>query len=284
VVKVSPAVRALAEEHGLDLTGIAGTGPGGRIVRHDIESLIAPSAPPSRLTRAQSLIARRMTEARQAVPDFAVSVEIDMEPACRARDALKHRRDGVQHDGGVQLGPELVPSFNDMIVKACALALRAYPYANASYRDGEWELHPEVNIGVAVAGDRTLVVPVIRGADVKSMSAIALESQALVKRVRDGNLAPADVADATFTVSNLGMLGVDMFEAVINPPQAAILAVGAIKARPVVRDDALAVARTVWVTLACDHRVLYGADAARFVAELKRLLEDPASLGPLGVT
>jgi len=267
-MKASPAVRQLALEHGLDLGSVVGSGPDGRIVRTDVAALINGPAPPAELTRTQALIARRMTEARQTVPEFAVSLEIDMERLWQVRRGW---RDG---------GAALVPSFNDFVIKACALVLRAHPYANASYRDDRLEMHSEVNVGVAVGGERMLVVPVIRHADEKSLVAIAEESRALAQAARAGILSVADMADATFTVSNLGMFGVDVFEAVINPPQAAILAVGSVRQRAVVRAGELAAAHTMWVTLACDHRVLYGADAARFVAELRRLLETPEPLCP----
>jgi pyruvate dehydrogenase E2 component (dihydrolipoamide acetyltransferase) len=264
-MKASPAVLQLAAEHGIDLTTIPGSGPGGRIVRKDIEPLIAgPGESSGQLNSIQRLIARRMTHARQTVPDFSLSAEIAMDTAWQARERAR--------------GEVVMPSFNDMVIRACALALRAHPHVNASYRDERWEQHPAVHIGVAVAGDRTLVVPVVRDADAKPLREIARETKALAERVRVGTISPQELVEATFTVSNLGMLGVDAFEAVIDVPQAAIIAVGAIKQRPVVRGGELAVGRTMWVTLACDHRIVYGAEAARFLGDVRRLLEEPSAL------
>jgi pyruvate dehydrogenase E2 component (dihydrolipoamide acetyltransferase) len=175
------------------------------------------------------------------------------------------------------LGGE-VPSYNDMVVKACALALREYPRANGSYRDAKFELHSRVNVGVAVAATDALVVPTIFDADRKSLREIARESRALAERVRAGTVTPPELSGGTFTVSNLGMYGVTDFTAVINPPQAAILAVGALAPRAVVREGELVVRNTMGVTLSCDHRILYGADAAQFLARIRELLEQPLAL------
>ena len=165
-----------------------------------------------------------------------------------------------------------------MVVKACALALREYPRANGAYRDGRFELYSRVNVGVAVAGQDALVVPTVFDADRKGLRQIATESRALAQRVRDGQITPPELSGATFTVSNLGMYGIDSFAAVINPPQAAILAVGAISERPVVRGGEIVPAHLMTVTLACDHRILYGADGAEFLARIRTLLEEPVSL------
>ena len=171
-----------------------------------------------------------------------------------------------------------MPSFNDMVVKACALALREHPRANGAYRDGRFELYSRVNVGIAVAGQDALVVPTVFDADRKGLRQIASESRALAQRVRDGQITPPELSGATFTVSNLGMYGIDRFSAVINPPQAAILAVGAIKERPVVRSGEIATAHLMQATLACDHRILYGADGAEFLARIRSLFEEPLSL------
>jgi pyruvate dehydrogenase E2 component (dihydrolipoamide acetyltransferase) len=165
-----------------------------------------------------------------------------------------------------------------MVVKACALALREFPRANGAYRDGRFELYSRVNVGVAVAGQDALVVPTVFDADRKGLRQIASESRALAQRVRDGQITPPELSGATFTVSNLGMYGIDSFSAVINPPQAAILAVGAIRERPAVHDGELVPAHLMSVTLACDHRILYGADGAEFLARIRGLLEEPVSL------
>jgi pyruvate dehydrogenase E2 component (dihydrolipoamide acetyltransferase) len=165
-----------------------------------------------------------------------------------------------------------------MVVKACALALRDSPRANGGYRDGRVQLHSRVNVGVAVAAEETLVVPTVFDADQKSVGEIARETRALAERVRDGSITPPELGGGTFTVSNLGMFGVSAFTAIINPPQAAILSVGALEPRAVVRDGEIVARNTMTVTLACDHRILYGADAARFLARVRELLETPAAL------
>ena len=170
-----------------------------------------------------------------------------------------------------------MPSFNDMVVKACALALREFPRANGAYRDGRFELYSRVNVGVAVAAQDALVVPTVFDADRKGLRQIAADSRALAQQVRDGTITPPELSGGTFTVSNLGMYGIDNFSAVINTPQAAILAVGAIKERPVVRDGEIVPAQLMNVTLACDHRILYGADGAEFLARIRALLEEPVA-------
>jgi len=304
-VKASPVARRIAREHGVDLAGLSGSGPGGRIVKADVEAASAPgeapgapppppapAAPPSaaptppaapapadvatakgevrvqELSRTQQVIARRMAEAKATVPEFTLQAEIDMDAAVRAREELK----------GLAGEDAAVPSYNDMVVKACALALRESPRANGAYRDGHWELYSRVNVGVDVAGRESLVVPVVFDADSKALGEIARETRALAARVRDGSITPPELSGGTFTVSNLGMYGVSNFTAVINPPQAAILAVGALVQRPVVRDGAVVPGHVMPVTLACDHRILYGAEAAEFLGRLRALLEHPAAL------
>ncbi|MEA2240594.1 MAG: hypothetical protein QOD24_150 [Solirubrobacteraceae bacterium] len=308
-VKASPLARRMAREQGLDLQQLAGSGPGGRIDKADVERAAqapaaqapaaqaapppaaeptpppepqAPPAPPpaaapaetgtakgdvtvQELTRTQQLIARRMAESKATVPDFTLRTEIDMEACVRLRADLK------------ALGGD-VPSYNDMVVRASALALREFPRANGSYRDGRFELHSRVNVGVAVAAQDSLVVPTVFDADRKSLREIARETRAVAERVRAGTVTPPELSGGTFTVSNLGMYGVTDFTAVINPPQAAILAVGALAQRPVVRDGALVARHTMGATLVCDHRILYGADAAEFLARIRALLEQPLAL------
>jgi pyruvate dehydrogenase E2 component (dihydrolipoamide acetyltransferase) len=299
-MKASPVARRIAREQGVDLGNLSGSGPGGRIVKADVEAVSAPGRAPSaapppssaaraepppaaapaavatakgdvrvqELTRTQQVIARRMAEAKATVPEFTLEAEIDMDAAVRAREELK-----------AMAGEDaVVPSYNDMIVKASALALREFPRANGAYRDGHWELYSRVNIGVAVAGQDSLVVPVVFDADTKALGEIARETRALSGRVRDGSITPPELSGGTFTVSNLGMYGISNFTAVINPPQAAILAVGALVERPVVRDGAVVPGHVMPVTLACDHRILYGAEAAEFLGRLRTLLEHPAAL------
>jgi pyruvate dehydrogenase E2 component (dihydrolipoamide acetyltransferase) len=173
---------------------------------------------------------------------------------------------------------EVVPSFKDMVVKACAIALREYPRANGAYRDGKWEIYSRVNVGIAVAANDALVVPTIFDADQKGLRLIATEARALASRVRDQSITPPELSGATFTVSNLGMYGISNFHPIINSPQAAILGVGEITPTPVIADGEVTVAQLMGVTLVCDHRILYGADGAEFLARVRALLEEPLGL------
>ncbi len=220
------------------------------------------------LSKLQRTVARRMAESKATAPHFYLSTEIDMGAAVGARGRLK----------ATATKDEVVPSVNDMVIKACALALREHPRANGAYRDGRLELYSRVNVGVAVAGQDALVVPTIFDADRKGLRQIASESRSLAERVRSAQITPPELSGATFTVSNLGMYGIDSFAAVINPPQAAILAVGAIKDRAVVRDGEIEPGQLMQVTLACDHRILYGAPGAAFLARIRGFLEEPLSL------
>jgi pyruvate dehydrogenase E2 component (dihydrolipoamide acetyltransferase) len=298
--KASPVARRIAKEKGLDLTTLEGSGPGGRIVKADVEkadgaptgetgsepaTARAPAGAPEAAaapgpetakgtvsyedpSKLQSTVARRMSESKATAPHFYLEAEIDMSRLVAARSQIK---------AGAKEG-DVVPSFNDMVVKACALALREHPRANGAYRDGRFEIYSRVNVGVAVAARDALVVPTIFDADQKNLRQIAGDSRTLAQRVRDGQITPPELSGATFTVSNLGMFGIDSFAAVINPPQAAILAVGAITERPVVRDGQTTTAHLMRVNLACDHRILYGAPAAEFLARVRTLLEEPLSL------
>jgi pyruvate dehydrogenase E2 component (dihydrolipoamide acetyltransferase) len=207
-----------------------------------------------------------MAESRATVPDFELHCEVEMSKVVSLRERLREVTDPL-------------PSYNDFIVKATALALREFPRVNGAYRDGKVETYSRVNVGVAVAANEALVVPTIFDADRLSLGEISRKSRELAERVRDGTIAPTDVGGGTFTVSNLGMYGVDSFSAVINPPQAAILAIGSLKPRATVDADGNVVARpTIMLTLSCDHRVLYGADGARFLARVRELLERPDAL------
>jgi pyruvate dehydrogenase E2 component (dihydrolipoamide acetyltransferase) len=300
--KASPLARRLAKEKQLDLSQLRGSGPGGRIVKADVEraassagdvgvgsppgegGVRSPAAGPAaeapspetakgqvsyeEPSKLQATVARRMAESKATAPHFYLQAEVDMSRAVEGRAMVKE----AAEEGDV------VPSFNDMVVKACALALREHPRANGAYRDGRFELYSRVNVGVAVAAGDALVVPTVFDADRKGLRQIATEARALAQRVRDGQITPPELSGATFTVSNLGMYGIDSFSAVINPPQAAILAVGAIEERPVVRDGEIATAHLMTVDLACDHRILYGAAGAEFLARIRALLEEPLSL------
>jgi pyruvate dehydrogenase E2 component (dihydrolipoamide acetyltransferase) len=298
--KASPLARRLAAQLDVSLEGLTGSGPNGRVTRADVEHAAAQVANGARsegvttaageiprraapapaepalhakgetsvheLTRVQRTVARRMAESRATVPDFELRCEVDMSEVLGLRERLREVTDPL-------------PSYNDFIVKAAALALRQFPRVNAAYRDGKVETYSRINVGVAVAADEELVVPTIFDADRLSLGEISRRSRELAARVRDGTIAPADVGGGTFTVSNLGMYGVDSFSAVINPPQAAILSVGSLKPRAMVDADGNVVARpTIVLTLACDHRVLYGADGARFLGRVRDLLERPDAL------
>ncbi|MGZ8649513.1 MAG: dihydrolipoamide acetyltransferase family protein [Solirubrobacteraceae bacterium] len=318
-VKASPVAKRMAREMGVSLTELEGSGPGGRIVKADVEAAASggggrtataeAEAPPKQeekaapeddageaepakrdvpppvtpadregqgvkgettqqeLTRLQKTIARRMAESKATAPEFVLNVEVDMEEAVALRKQLK-----------VAAGDQPAPSFNDFVIKASALALRDFPRANGAYRDGQFELYSRVNVGVAVAGQDALVVPTVFDADAKSIGQIARESRAVAERVRAGVVTPPELSGGTFTVSNLGMFGIRRFTAVINPPQAAILAVGALEPRPVVRDGKVTVRSTMELTLACDHRILYGAVAAEFLGRIRQYLEQPLKL------
>jgi pyruvate dehydrogenase E2 component (dihydrolipoamide acetyltransferase) len=278
-IKVSPTARRMAEALGVDLAAVSGSGPGGRVVKEDVEAAAgagAPAVAPAAalapalqgLTSTQRVIARRMTESRATVPEFELRVTVDMERAAALRAGLK----------AAAAADEPVPSFNDMVVRASALALRGHPGVNASYSDDGFVLHDRVNVGVAVAARGALLVPVIEDADVATVSAISRRTRELAARAREGALAPDELEGGTFTVSNLGMFGVRSFSAVINLPQAAILAVGALERRPVVAGDAVVPRHVMDLALCCDHRILYGADAAAFLADLRRNLEVPERL------
>jgi pyruvate dehydrogenase E2 component (dihydrolipoamide acetyltransferase) len=301
-VKASPIARRMASDLGLDLDSVEGTGPGGRIVKSDVEAAAkggdeeeeqpepereeAAASPkpeerkPGRdgeagrgevtqeeLTRLQRTVARRMAESKATAPDFVMTLEVDMEEAVELRGKLK-----------AAAGDAPAPSFNDFVIKASALALRDFPRANGAYRDGRFELYSRVNIGVAVAGQDALVVPTVFDADRKSLGTIAAESRRLAERVREGKITPPELSSGTFTISNLGMYGIRRFVAVINPPQAAILAVGELSPRPVVRDGEVVIRALMELTLTCDHRILYGADAAEFLAKIREYLEQPLRL------
>lgn len=218
--------------------------------------------------RAQVQIAQRTAESRATVPDFSLQAEVDMDQAVSLRAQLRERA-----PAGVA-----VPSYDDMVVKACGLALREHPRANAAYRDGAYELYEHVNVGISIAIGDSLIVPTVFDADRKSLDAIARETAALVTRVRERQITPAELSGATFTVSNLGMYGVSSFAAIINPPQAAILAVGEVREVPVVRGGQVVPGARLSIVLTCDHRILYGAPAAEFLARIRQLLERPIDL------
>jgi pyruvate dehydrogenase E2 component (dihydrolipoamide acetyltransferase) len=299
-IKASPLARRIAEASGVDLRGLSGSGPGGRIVKADVvasragaASAGASTAPAPtaagelegvatakgqsttvELSRIQQTIARRMAESKATIPDFSLQIDVDMQACVDLRSELKR----LSHPDAAGGSAAAAPTYNDMVVKACALALREHPHANGSYRDGRLQLHSRVNVGVAVAAEATLVVPTVFDADSKALGEIARETRTLAERVRSGTITPPELGGGTFTVSNLGMYGVRSFSAIINPPQAAILSVGLLEPRAVVRDGEIVQRSTMTLTLVCDHRILYGADAAEFAARIRELLQAPAAL------
>jgi pyruvate dehydrogenase E2 component (dihydrolipoamide acetyltransferase) len=291
-VRVSPIARRMADAAGLDLGRLAGrgSGPDGRIVKVDVERLLAEgtapasapeiaevrrSEPPSpaadevrELTPMLKAIAHRMAESKATVPHFYVTAEVDMTRAVQMRTELN---EGLADRGGKI-------SLNDLIVRACAMALLDHPQAHRSYVDGRHVYHAHANVGIAVALDDGLIVPVVREADAKSVLEISAETRDLAGRARSGGLKQHEIEGATFTASNLGMFGVSQFSAIINPPESAILAVGATVERPVVVDGQMAIRSIMAVTLACDHRACSGADGARLLQTITRNLQAPSLL------
>lgn len=296
-IKASPLARRLAQEMGVDLGLVAGSGPGGRVVRDDVLAFTATAAPAPaaaarppapepalapaplvaaapeagprvvEMTRMMQVVARRMVESKTTVPHFYLTAEIDMTEAVRLARQIAEAWEQ----------PTRLP-FNELTLKATALALRRVPEVNALYREGRIEVHDRVHLGFAVAVERGLLVPVVRDCDRKSLREIADDARRLIEKARTGRLTPVDYEGGTFTVSNLGMFEVDEFVAIINPPQAGILAVGAIRPKPVVHEGQIVVRDRVRVTLSGDHRVFYGTTGAVFLQELKHLLEQPIRL------
>ncbi|HYM63143.1 MAG TPA: dihydrolipoamide acetyltransferase family protein, partial [Gaiellaceae bacterium] len=276
-VKASPLARRLAKERGLELSSLEGTGPEGRIVAEDVERAAAQpgwaaEAPASaevevvQLSSMRKTIARRMTEAWET-PHFQIAMTADMRAAMRLRELLVERAP----EGAAR------PTFSDVLTKACAIALMRHRDMNAHFAGTEVHIFPTANIGIAVAVPHGLVVPVIRNSERKSIADLAAARADLVERTRGGKLTQADLEDGTFTISNLGMYGVDRFVAVLNPPQAGILAVGAIQERPVVGEGGELVGRPVMeLTLSCDHRSVDGATASEFLGTVKTFLEEPS--------
>lgn len=293
-LKVSPIARRIAQEHGIDLSLVKGSGPGGRIVKEDVEEVLrrqqgAPAGQPGRpaapspaapqatgaglesrlapLSRMQHTIAQRMVESKSKAPHFYVTNEVNMDNAHRFLQELNRALGGKDKVG-----------VNDLFIKAAGLALRKFPEVNASFRDDQIEYYERCNVGIAVAVPQGLVVPVLRDADRKTLAEIAVEVGELIAKTRSNRLAPAEREAGTFTVSNMGMFDVEQFAAIITPPQSAILAVGSIKQVPAVVDGEVRVVSQVKSTLSADHRVFYGATAAQFLQEMKRLLDNPLLL------
>jgi len=275
-VKASPLARRLAREKGIEITTLQGSGPEGRIVAEDVErgAVTAPKAAPAaaaggveeiELSSTRKTIARRLTEAWQA-PVFQLTVSVDMTRALELRERLVAR---------LQEG-ETKPTVGDLLTKVCAAALVRHPAVNAHFIGEKILRFPYAHVGIAVAAPNGLVVPVIRDADRRTIQEIAAARAEVVGRARDGKLQRADLEDGTFTISNLGMFGIEQFIAVLNPPQAAILAVGSTEEKSVVRDGQVEVRPVMSITITCDHRAIDGADGAEFLRTVKELLEEPA--------
>jgi pyruvate dehydrogenase E2 component (dihydrolipoamide acetyltransferase) len=280
-LKASPLARSMAQKAGIDLHQVHGTGEGGRIIRRDVEAYLShavattpvatpaqPAAAPYQevpLSQMRKTIARRLTASMQEAPHFYLTRAVSMEAAATWREKLN------------ALSPHKI-SFNDLIIKAVAMALRKHPYLNAAWMGDHIRLYQEIHIGFAVAVEEGLIVPVLRHADRKGLSEIAAETVLLAQKARERRLAPEEYTGSTFSISNLGMFGIEEFTAVINPPEAAILAVGAIQPTPVVKDGQVVVERRMRVTLSCDHRVVDGATGAAFLETFTQLLEEPARL------
>ena len=288
--RVSPVARRLAEEHGVDLRRVQGSGPGGRITKEDVEAAAQqktqpqaaataptrearqPTARPTgevevvELSKLQTTVAMRLAQSAFSAPHFYVTSEIAMDDAVRLRQMFNEAVDKSE-----------AISLNDLVVKAVALALTKFPEVNASWADGRIEKR-DVNIGIAVGLPDRLIVPVLRNADQKSLKDIAKESKQLIERARTNKASGQDYMGNTFSISNLGMYDVDQFTAIINPPDSGILAIGAIEDKPVVKDGQIVPGKRMRVTLSVDHRVFYGVTAAQFLQEVKRLLQSPMAL------
>ncbi len=279
-IKSTPVARRMAEEAGIDLSRIKGSGPEGRVTERDVQAAIesnpsrskpatgsgTPVATSVPLNRMRQAIARRMSESKATIPHFYVTVEINMDVAMNMREQMNNLSSDAEKI-----------SVNDLIVAAVAKTLPQFPQLNASYRNGSLEMHPEINIGIAVTLEDGLVSVVLRDADRKTLKAISAESKALAERAHTNKLRSEDLGSGTFTISNLGMFDVDEFLAIIIPPEAAILAVGTVARRPVAVGDDIRIASMMKTTLSVDHRIADGAQAARFLQELKKRLETPST-------
>ena len=294
-VIVSPLAARMAAESGLDLRSIQGSGPGGRIVKKDIEAALSqPEAAPATqqrypravesgqyqpapvaaasayrdepATQIRQTIAKRLVTSLGPVPHFFLTTDIEMDRAAEMRKGIN------------ALDPDLKLSINDIIIKVTAAALIQHPEVNASFQEKFVRYYEHADIGVAVAIEDGLITPVVRAADQKSLSQIAAEVRELAERARSKKLKPEEYTGATFSISNLGMFGIDEFTAVINPPEGAILAVGAMTAKPVVRDNEIVIRQVMRVTMSCDHRVIDGATGAKFLQTFKKILENPLYL------
>ena len=290
-VKISPLARKMAKEAGINIWNIQGTGEAGRIIKRDIEAAVAnggAAASPSAaqvaapqmmqstavdpaiygdkpISQMRKVIARRLGESKFSAPHFYLTMEMNMDKMITARKA-------INEDAPIRI------SFNDLIIKASAAALRKHPEINASWMGDKITYHQDINIGVAVAIDEGLMVPVIRNADLKSLTALKTEIKLLAGKAKERKISPDEMSGNTFTISNLGMFDIDEFTAIINPPDACILAVGSIVEKPIVKDGEIVIGNMMKVTLSCDHRIVDGAKGAGFLQTLKGLLENPVKI------
>lgn len=276
-IKASPLARKMAEDKGINLNDVEGSGPDGRIIKKDIEEFKPKAAPAAavsfeaaesediKISQMRKTIARRLSESKFTNPHFYETIDIDMEQAVKARAGLNEVSD-------VKI------SFNDIVVKACAVALRRHPEVNSSWLDDVIRKHGDVHVAVAVAIDEGLMTPVVRHTDKKTLRQISAETRELAGLARDRKLQPEQMEGSTFTISNLGMFGIEEFTAIINPPNACILAVGAIRDVPVVQNGEIVPGKRMKVTLSSDHRIVDGAKAAQFLNTLRQLLENPLSM------
>ena len=273
-IVASPLAKRLAEEKGIDITAISGSGDGGRVIKRDVDSYQVPVAnsvayqelyTEEPVSQMRKVIARRLAESKFTAPHFYLSISVDMDNAISARKAINAL-------------PDTKVSFNDLIVKACAMALREHPTVNSSWRADVIRRNQHVNIGVAIAVEDGLLVPVVRYTDTKSLSDISTEVKEYAQKAKDKKLQPADWEGSTFTISNLGMFGIDEFTAIINTPDACILAVGGIQQIPVVKDGQVVPGNVMKLTLSCDHRVVDGASGAAFLNMLKTYLQNPVTM------
>jgi pyruvate dehydrogenase E2 component (dihydrolipoamide acetyltransferase) len=273
----SPLARRIASERGVDLSSLRGSGPGGRIIKRDIEQAPAATAAPQRqprvgdyqdipLTQMRKTIARRLVESIGPIPTFYLTAEFDVTHVAELRDEM------------IAKGAEFKVSFNDIILKATATALAQHPEVNAHWLGDAVRQFNRVHIGMAVAVDEGLITPVIFDANEKGLSEISAEARELAGRARERKLKPEEYTGSTFSISNLGMFGIDQFTAIINPPEAGILAIGAVEEKPIVEDGELVIRKRLRVTMSCDHRVIDGAMGARFLQTLRRLIENPLML------
>jgi pyruvate dehydrogenase E2 component (dihydrolipoamide acetyltransferase) len=278
-VKTSPLAKSMATQAGIDLRDIKGTGDGGRIIKRDIEQLVVEGSgareksntptPPQYgdvpLSQMRKTIARRLAESKFSAPHFYLTMKVNMDRSAEARKIITDQT-------GIKI------SFNDLVIKACAMALRQHPAVNSSWMGDKIRINKDINVGVAVAVDEGLLVPVLFNADTKGLSEINSQVALLAEKARSKKLQPQEMQGNTFTVSNLGMFGIDEFTAIINPPDAAILAIGTIADEVYLSDGEVRSSKILKVTMSCDHRVIDGATGARFLQTFKQYLENPVAM------